>query len=118
MAVVQLRRDAAPGSADDIDDDDGDGRDGSGADSGETDPLVQRTLFGNDGDDSHDGDGEGDSGDGSVTTDSSSATASAISLVRMEKFCECEIDRVLQRALRRRDAFECSKWVELVAETG
>ena len=53
-----------------------------------------------------------------VTMDSGGIAANAISLIRMEKFCECEIDRVLQRALRRRDAFDCSQWVELVAETG
>ena len=65
------------------------------------------------GDKSSGGGGGGGSEDGGGF-----ATAYSVSLARMEHFCECEIDRVLQRALRHRGAFECSQWVELVAGTG
>ena len=65
------------------------------------------------------GGGGSSGGDGESSGDSSgAATAYSVSLARMEHFCECEIDRVLQRALRNRGAFECSQWVELVAGTG
>ena len=60
----------------------------------------------------------GSEGERSGVDGGAASAYSVESLDRMEHFCECEIARVLQRALRHRGAYECSQWVELVAGTG